>query len=96
MYQISLTKEAAKETKKRGRLFHQKITNILMVLKTNPYPHQSERFSGKLNFIHSYHFNFTGSSFRLCYKVNESDHNIIILMIGPRENFYNKLMQKLS
>jgi len=95
MYKIYLGKQAVKVIKRRGEKFKKKINNILQLVTKNPNPAQSERLSGELSFIHSLHFNFAGTMFRLAYVVDEKAKRITIVLIGPRENFYSILRQKL-
>lgn len=96
MYQIFLTRQADKECKKRKSQFKEKVMNILNILRTNPFPSQSERLTGELNFLYSFHFSFRGTAFRLVYSVEEMKKVITVIMIGPRENFYRTLKQKLN
>ena len=96
MYQIYLTKNAQKEIKKRGKKFKPKASEILQNLAADPIPPQAERLTGELNFIYSYHFSYVGTSFRFAYTVDEENMSITILMVGPRENFYKILRQKLK
>ncbi|OGG21256.1 hypothetical protein A3D03_02695 [Candidatus Gottesmanbacteria bacterium RIFCSPHIGHO2_02_FULL_40_13] len=96
MYQVYISKSAAKAGKKQGKAFVIKIGTILTQLSKNPIPGQAERLSGEFNFLHSYHFTYNGTAFRLCYKVDEEAKTITVVLIGPRENFYKILKQKLS
>lgn len=91
MYQTFLTKRAIKEVKKRGNQFKEKTITILNTLKTNPNPIQSERLTGELNFLYSYHFSFKGTAYRLVYSIEVTKKIITVVMIGPRENFYRSL-----
>ncbi|MBI3955511.1 type II toxin-antitoxin system RelE/ParE family toxin [Candidatus Gottesmanbacteria bacterium] len=96
MYQVFLSKSAAKAGKKQGKAFVTKIGIILTQLSKNPMPKQAERLSGEFNFLYSYHFTNNGTAFRLSYKVDEDVKKITVVLIGPRENFYKTLKQKLS
>jgi len=96
MYQIFLTKQSIKECRKRGDKFKKEMAGILQKLATNPYLPQTSQLSGDLRFIYSYHFNYSGTAFRLAYTVNEREKTVTVLMLGPRKNFYQILKQKLS
>lgn len=96
MFQVFLTKQVVKEDKKRGEKFKKEVIDTLQKLKVNPFPPQSQRLSGELRFVYSYHFNFSGTAFRLAYQVDEKEKTITVLMVGPRENFYQILKQRLS
>lgn len=96
MYKVLITQQVVKEAKKRGKKFHDLVRSIFYLLESNPTPSKSEKLSGEFKFIYSYHFNFAGTAFRLCYSVNALEKIITVIMVGPRENFYQKLRQKLS
>ena len=72
MYQIFLTKNAAKEIKKQGKQFKKKASEILQNLALDPTPPLAERLTGELDFIYSYHFSFAGTSFRLAYTIDKN------------------------
>lgn len=96
MYQIFLTKEAVKQCKKQGKVFKKEVSKILIQLKDDPFPPRTEKLTGELKYIYSYHFGFTGTAFRLCYLINEKEKTVTVIMVGPRENFYKILKQKIS
>lgn len=96
MYKVYLTRQVEKEAKKQGKEFKNKLTEILQKLSFDPYPPQTERLSGELNFIYSYHFYYSGIAFRLAYLMNEEKNILTAIMIGPRENFYKILKQKIK
>lgn len=95
MYQVYLSKSAAKAGKKQGKAFVIKIGTILTQLSKTPIPGQAERLSGEFNFMYSYHFTNNGNAFRLCYKADDEVKKITVVLIGPRENFYKILKQKI-
>ncbi|OGF99415.1 hypothetical protein A3D78_00605 [Candidatus Gottesmanbacteria bacterium RIFCSPHIGHO2_02_FULL_39_14] len=96
MYQIFLTKNAAKEIKKQGKQFKTKAFEILQNLALDPTPPLAERLTGELDFIYSYHFSFAGTSFRLAYTIDKKNISITVITVGPRENFYKILRQKFK
>ncbi len=96
MYNVVLTKQAVKQSKKRGQKFKKEVRKILQNLSLNPYPLIAQRLSGKLNFLYSYHFSFSGGAFRLAYSIDGKNKEITVIALGPRENFYEVLKQKLS
>ena len=96
MYNVYITKEAVKQCKKQGKAFKIEVSKILVQLGENPILPQTEKLTGELKYIYSYHFNYTGTAFRLCYLINEKEKTLTVIMVGPRENFYKILKQKLS
>lgn len=95
MYQVFLIKSAAREGKKRGKKFKKVLEDILQKLKIDPLPPQTERLSGELYFIYSYHFNFSGTAFRMAYTIDQQVKKLTVVMVGPRENFYKTLKQRI-
>lgn len=96
MYQVFLTKKVVKESKKRGPKFKKELGEIAQKLAINPHLSGAEQLSGELHHIWSYHFNFSGTAYRLAYLLDEKEKSITILMLGPRENFYKILKQKIG
>lgn len=96
MYQIFLTKQAGKDVKKHGRLLQKKLSEIFIKLQGEPFTAHSDRLAGSLNFLYSYHFSYQGSSFRIAYQRDVKIKTITIVAVGPRENFYKILKQKLG
>lgn len=96
MYQVFLTKQVVKESKRRGSKFKKIVGAISQTLAQDPHPIASEQLSGELRHIWSYHFNFSGSAYRLAYLIDGKLKSITILMLGPRENFYKSLRQKFG
>lgn len=96
MYKIFLTKSVAREGKKRGAKFKKVLADILQKLRIDPLPSQTERLSGELQFLYSYHFNFAGTAFRIAYIIDQQAKKLTVVMVGPRENFYKILRQKIG
>lgn len=95
MYQIFLTKQSVKQIKKQGKSFKTEVANILRQLSADPYNPKTERLTGQLHFIWSYHFTFSGTSHRLAYTVSEKEKSLTVISVGPRENFYQILKKRL-
>lgn len=96
MYQVFLAKQVSKESKKRGQKFKKTLAEILQELGSNPRSSRSEQLSGELNFIWSYHFSFSAVAFRFAYIIDEKHKRLTVIMVGPRENFYKILKQKIG
>lgn len=96
MYEVFLTKQVVKESKKRGQKFKKQLAAILAELEMDPHPSKAEQLSGELNFIWSYHFTFSAVYYRLAYTIDERQKRLTVIMVGPRENFYKILKQKIG
>jgi len=62
------------------------------VKKIEQNPKQNKSLTGKLKPIRTHHFFFKRSAYRIAYKIEK---DIIVIMIATRENFYEKLEQRL-
>jgi mRNA-degrading endonuclease RelE of RelBE toxin-antitoxin system len=66
------------------RIAKEKVKNCLRELAANPLA--GKPLHGPLRGFFVYRFNAGGVSYRIAYEVVK--HNVIILMIGTRDNFY--------
>jgi len=58
-------------------------------------PHQADPLRYAFKGLYSYHFRHVGTSYRIIYEIYEEENLIIILLIGSRENFYERLRRRL-
>ncbi len=50
-----------------------------------------EKLTTPLTGVYSHHIKYKGKEFRIAYHINEETECVVILLIGPHENFYKKL-----
>ncbi len=96
MFQIVITPSAKRTAKKLPKQIREEIIKQSQELKENPY--LGEKLSGSLHFLYSFHIKFKGVEYRLAYTIDNIDKSqklIIVHLIGPRENFYEKLKRLL-
>lgn len=93
MFQIVITPSAKKAAKKLPKPVGEEIIKQSQKLKENPY--LGEKLSGSLHFLYSFHIKFKGTEYRLAYTIDKSRKLIVVHLIGPRENFYEKLKRLL-
>ncbi len=67
----------------------QDILNASVVLEINP--HAGEKLHGPLSFLFSFHVAFRAVHYRVAYSIDEKQQLVIIHLVGPRENFYDRL-----
>lgn len=89
MYQLVITPSAKRTAKRLPRNVRKEIVAQSQKLKENPY--LGEKLSSSLHFLYSFHIKFKGVEYRLAYTIDESRKLIIVHLVGPRENFYEKL-----
>lgn len=89
MYQRVITPSAKKSLKRLSLDSQQELLKATAVLTTNPYT--GEKLHGSLSFLFSFHFKFGNVQYRVAYSIDESRKLIIIHLVEPRENFYDRL-----
>ena len=94
MFQIVITPLAKRTAKKLPKPAREEIIKQSQELKENPY--LGEKLSGSLHFLYSFHIKFKGVEYRLAYTIDKSQKIIVVHLIGPRENFYEKLKRLLG
>lgn len=88
-YQVEIRPGALRIFKKLPKEVKTKIIAETQILKTNPL--KGEQLKGKYKFLHSLHFNFKGSAYRIIYQISSKTSTVIIRLAGTRENIYGKL-----
>ena len=58
-------------------------------------PRQADSLGYAFKGLYSYHFRHIGTSYRIIYEVYEEEKLVIVLLIGPRGNFYERLRRRL-
>jgi mRNA interferase RelE/StbE len=89
-WQVMLTNTADKAQRKLDKPLRTMIHTALTGLCSNP-ERRGERLSQPLSNIFSHHIKYKGKEFRIAYQLSPETECVIILLIGPHENFYKKL-----
>jgi mRNA-degrading endonuclease RelE of RelBE toxin-antitoxin system len=87
---LFLTRTADKGQRKLDKPLRIAIRDALLKLGQDP-EHLGERLSQPLTSVFSYHITYKGLEFRIAYQLCLETESIVVLMIGPHENFYRKL-----
>ncbi len=91
---VFLTRSADKSQRKLDKPLRERIRDSLLVIAENPES-RGERLTSPLTGVFSHHINYKGKEFRIAYQITEDSESVVILLIGPHENFYRKLKQLL-
>ena len=88
-YELFTTPTGEKALKKLPPEVRQHLLKELQILKTNP--NAGKRLEGEFRYLRSLHTQFTGTSYRIAYEIDEKQKAVIIRYAASRENFYKKL-----
>lgn len=94
-YTLFLTRSADKAQRKLDKPLRALIRNALMRLLQYPFD-LGEALRSPLGGVYSHHITYQGKEFRIAYQVDTQAQRLIVLLIGPHENFYRKLQNLLS
>ena len=97
----SIKKKAEKELKKirqSDKILYQKMIATIESISENPFIGQAKK--GDLKGYFCVDINHIRTNYELCYTLEEGDNGVlvlvIIILIGPRENFYEQLKRYLN
>jgi len=94
MYQVHTLKVVRRDLRKLSKPAASQIVDFcLPQLSKNPYlgiP-LSENLKGYWKYV----VKFQGVNYRLVYQIYEKEKLILIIAIGPREKFYERLLKRI-
>ncbi len=88
-YQVFMAPSAHRRYKKFDPLLKQKIKEEGN--KLSEAPHRYEELKGPLRGIRSYHFDYSKIEYRIAYRIFEDKKEIEVVLVKPREGFYQTL-----
>lgn len=89
---LFLTRTADKSQRKLDKPLRLKIRDALMRIVKDP-ENLGEQLTTPLSQVFSHHIKYKGKEFRIAYRIQDESQTVVILLIGPHENFYRKLKQ---
>ena len=93
-HSIFLTRTADKSQRKLDKPLRCLIRDALQRLEEDP-EQLGERLSSPLTSVYSHHITYQGKEYRIAYQIFHDTETVMIILIGPHENFYRKLKQYL-
>jgi mRNA interferase RelE/StbE len=81
-YTVYLKRSAEKELDKLPARLHDRIIEVLLSLKDNPYPHNAKKLHGREG------FRLRVGNYRVLYIVGEEDKRIEIISVADRKEVY--------
>ncbi len=95
MYQIHALKVTRKDLKKLPKQTSIKIVNFcLPQLSKNPY--LGIQLTCNLKGYFKYVFKFQNVNYRIIYQISKKEKIILIIAIGAREKFYERLLRRIN
>lgn len=91
---LYLTRTADKSQRKLDKPLRIALRDALIRLCQDP-ENLGERLSQPLTSVFSHHVTYKGKEFRIAYQISLDTESIVVLLIGPHENFYKKLKNVL-
>lgn len=91
---IFLSRTADKAQKKLDKPLRTMIRDALLKISQEAET-LGERLTSPLTSVYSHHIKYQGKEFRIAYQIVPESETIVILLIGPHENFYKKLKNLL-
>ncbi len=95
MYQVQILKAVRKDLKKLSKDAAVKIVNYRLP-KLSDNPHLGALLSGKFSNYRKYSCSYNGTSYRIIYQISKQEKIILIIAIGSREKFYERLFNRLK
>ncbi len=94
IYSIKVPHSVQKDVRKLHRRAQDELAKHLTLLASNPQ--SGESLHGALGAYWKYAFSLEGIEYRIVYQVLTEEQVIVLVMIGSRENSYQKLRHRLK
>lgn len=96
---LKIGKRATKELRKirkTDQVLYRRISNAIDSVRENPLIGEAKKGDLKGYFCIDIHH--IGTNYELCYTLEENEDGklIVIILLGPRENFYSQLKRYLD
>jgi len=93
MFAIAYGSAVTKDLKKLDKEVLMLVDGVFQKLSENPYA--GEKLRGGFSEYFSYHFKVKKIEYRIIYKIKDEQLMVYVVMIGSRENLYDKLKRRI-
>jgi len=93
MYRIIIPNSVKKDFKKLDKPLQRETLNLLKSLAENP--HQGEGLTGNYHNLFKLSYFCSGVHLRIIYRTMEQEMQMLVLLVGTRENIYKELKRRL-
>ncbi len=95
MYELVIPTAVAKDVKRLDPPLQRALRDQhLPRLQANPQC--GDPLRGALKGIWSYHFRFGATQYRIAYEIVDQAHQVILVMVAKRGDFYEALLRRLG
>lgn len=95
MFDVFITSSAKKSAKRLPEDVKKEVMK-LCEFHISQHPFDADKLQKPLDECRSLHFKLNNIHYRIAYRIVEDKKRIDIVLIGTRENFYNKLRRVLK
>lgn len=89
MYSVQVPPKVAKAIHRLDKPLQQLFKEKLQEIAKNP--HKGNALTRDLKGLWSYHFSYRGVAYRIIYEIYEESLLVLIVLVGTRENIYERL-----
>lgn len=94
-FKIFITSSAKKAAKKLPQEVKKEAVKFCLEYIAK-HPFDAEKLQKPLHECRSFHFKMNNVHYRIAYRIVENDKRIDVILIGARENFYQRLLRVLK
>ena len=92
-FRIFITPSGRRSAKRLPREVREEVVKLCNYI--GQYPFEAERLHGPLRECWSFHFKMNNVQYRIAYRIVKEMGRIDVLLVGTRENFYERLRRAL-
>lgn len=93
MYEIIIPNSVKRDIKKLDKPVQRETLNLLKSIAENPY--QGEGLTGNYYNLFKLRYFSSGVHLRIIYRIMEQEMQVLVLLVGTRENIYKVLKRRL-
>jgi len=94
MYKIHLERAVQKDLRGFERKLQDQLLKAFKTIAADLF--SGEPLKGGLSVYRSLHISYQGKQYRIAYVIYQKLQTVVVIMIGPREKFYERLKAKVS
>ena len=95
MFEIFITSSAKKAAKKLPKEARAEVVRLCEDY-ISKYPFDAEKLQKPIDECRSFHFKINNTHYRIAYRILKDKKKIDVVLIGSRENFYQRLKRVLK